>query len=647
VDFLWTKHIWLIPFWPALGALANGVLIPRRRKTLDLVSTVAIGSVAMSFLCAVFLTAELASLRIGNPAPVEYFRWIDAGDLRVPFALLFDPLSATMCLMVTGVGLLIHIYSRGYMADDPDPGRFFAYLNLFMAMMLLLLLADSFLLMFVGWEGVGLCSYLLIGFWHRKESANRAGLKAFLVNRVGDAGFLLAMMLIFVTFGSLRFDEVLSNAAIRQASPTVLFAITALLFVGATGKSAQLPLHIWLPDAMEGPTPVSALIHAATMVTAGVYVVVRCAALYSAEGAASALVAWVGVITALFASLIALAQTDIKRVLAYSTISQLGYMFLACGVGAYVAAILHVVTHAFFKACLFLGAGSVMHGTGGQTDIRKMGGLAKTMPRTTVAFWIACLSIAGIAPLAGFVSKDEILHHVFVSAYAPARALWALAIVTALLTAVYMFRLFALTFHGDEQAAKRGAHAHESPSVMTVPLLVLAALAIVGGLVLGLPYPQGLHLLNQFMRGWLIIGPHHGAEDAGGLGLTLALAAVALAVAVSGAVFAFRFFCGPYRRVEQLQRRLGFAHTLLSRKFYVDELYDIIIVGPAVGLSRLAAEVADVRGIDGIVHGMATVAYRAGEGLRRLQTSHARVYALAMLVGAVALVLYLARSVLF
>ena len=288
-----------------------------------------------------------------------------------------------------------------------------------------------------------------------------------------------------------------------------------------------------------------------------------------------------------------------------------------------------------------------MHGTGGQTDIRKMGGLAKTMPRTTVAFWIACLSIAGIAPLAGFVSKDEILHHVFVSTYAPARTLWTLAIITAFLTAVYMFRLFALTFHGDEQAMKRGAHAHESPSVMTIPLMMLAALAIVGGLALGLPYPPGLHLLNHFMRGWLIIGRHHGAEDTGGLGLALALAAIALAVAVSGAVLAFRFFRGPYRRVELLQRRLGFAYTLLSRKLYIDELYDIVIVGPAVGLSRLAADVTDTRGIDGIVHGAAAIAYRAGEGPRRLQTSHTRVYALAMLVGAVALVLYLARGMLF
>jgi len=648
VDFLWTKHVWLILLWPALGALANGLLIPAKRRTADLASVVGIGAVALSFCCAVFATLELVALNISDPQPVEYFTWISAGSLQVPFALLYDSLSATMCLMITGVGLLIHIYSRGYMAHDEHPGRFFAYLNLFMAMMLLLVLSDNFLLMFVGWEGVGLCSYLLIGFWHKRESASKAGLKAFLVNRVGDAGFLLAMMLIFVTFGSLRFGDVLSFSAIRavhENAPLIIFAITGLLFIGAVGKSAQIPLYVWLPDAMEGPTPVSALIHAATMVTAGVYMIVRCHFLYMQPSSAHVVVAWIGVITALVAGLMALAQRDIKRVLAYSTISQLGYMFLACGVGAYVAAVLHVVTHAFFKACLFLGAGSVMHGVNNETDIVKMGGLAKRMPRTHWTFLVACLSIAGIAPLAGFFSKDEILHHVFVSHSPHAKVWWGMAIGTAFLTAFYMFRLFALTFRGESRMSKKDEeHVHESPSVMTVPLVILAVLAIIGGMALAWPFGHGRHLLNAFMSPW-VGSPYEVAGEHGGEGEALMLMGVSFAIALAGVIAGWRFFSGPYRRVERVQRSLGLLYTWPANKFWVDEAYHGIIVGPLDHLAGWLGRVFDAKGVDGLVNGIGAAVAWIGEGVRRLQTGQVRAYALAVLVGAVAMVLYVLREI--
>ena len=649
MELNWADQLWLVPAWPALGALLIGVVLPQRARSLATSAAIAVGAVALAFVTSLIL---LAHLLVAPEWLFEraYTTWIQAGDLNIPVGLRLDPLSATMCTMVSGVGLLIHIYSKGYMAHDEAPARFFAYLNLFTAMMLLLVLANNFALMFVGWEGVGLCSYLLIGFWHQKESANKAGLKAFLVNRIGDCGFILGCLLIFVVFGSLTFSEVLSPDAIHAAPPAMLLAIALLLFVGATGKSAQIPLYVWLPDAMEGPTPVSALIHAATMVTAGVYMVVRCAPLYSAVPQASAVVAWIGVLTALLAGLIALGQRDIKRVLAYSTISQLGYMFLACGVGAYVAAIFHVVTHAFFKACLFLGAGSVMHGTGDRTDITQMGGLAAHMPRTSRTFWIACLSIAGIAPLAGFFSKDEILYETFISTLPTARILWVLAMLTAFLTAFYMFRLFGLTFHGASRMPKREAsHVHESPPVMTWPLIILAFLAMVGGFLLGWPYPHQCHLLGAFMADWRPPA-EHGAEGggaSGGLPLMVLLAALSFAVAVTGSGLAFWLFSGPYRRVQEFERRLGTAQTAFSRKFWVDELYGYTVVGPLQSLGNWLGHFVDVRIVDGLVNGVGGACQMLGEGVRRLHASRVRFYAFVMLGGAVLVVAYMLRDLMF
>ncbi|MFQ6672439.1 MAG: NADH-quinone oxidoreductase subunit L, partial [Candidatus Tectimicrobiota bacterium] len=482
------SYVWLIVLFPALGVIINGFFarwVGRRG-----VSWIGPGVVGLAFVVACKALLDLRALPVEARLVEEVlYTWIGSGRFVIEMALQIDPLSAVMMLVVSGVGFLIHVYSVGYMHDDPGYTRYFTYLNLFTLSMLLLVSANNFLLMFIGWEAVGLCSYLLIGFWFEKKSAADAGLKAFLVNRIGDFGFLIGLMLIFVTFGTLDYTEVFHAApttlALGGATATL---ITLLLFVGATGKSAQIPLYVWLPDAMEGPTPVSALIHAATMVTAGVYMVARSSALYVMAPFSLAVVATVGVATALFAATIGLVQNDIKRVLAYSTISQLGYMFAAAGVGAFGAAIFHLMTHAFFKALLFLGAGSVIHALNGEDDIQKMGALRPHMPVTYVTFLVASLAIAGVFPFAGFFSKDEILF----SAFARGNYLiWAVAVFTAFLTAFYMFRLHFLTFHGrsrvDREVAK---HLHESPRVMTLPLAALAVLSTIGGFI-GIPIVYG------------------------------------------------------------------------------------------------------------------------------------------------------------
>ncbi|HWP35224.1 MAG TPA: NADH-quinone oxidoreductase subunit L, partial [Thermodesulfobacteriota bacterium] len=480
--------LWLIPALPLAGFLVNGLLAGRLPK--GAVGVVACGSVGAAFVLALLALGDLLELPPGARAIEEVaFTWIAAGPFRADFGLLLDPLSATMVLVVTGVGFLIHVYSTAYMADEPGYGRYFAYLNLFTFAMLLLVLANNYLLLFVGWEGVGLCSYLLIGYWYERPAAARAGLKAFIVNRIGDVGFALGVMLVFALFGSLAYSEVLPRAADVLSHGTAL-AVALLLFVGAIGKSAQVPLYVWLPDAMEGPTPVSALIHAATMVTAGVYMVARSSPIYVLAPEAMAAVAVVGAVTALFAASIGLAQTDIKRVLAYSTVSQLGYMFLAAGVGAFAAAIFHLVTHAFFKALLFLGAGSVIHALGGEQDLRKMGGLRPQLPLTYATVLIGTLAIAGFPPLAGFFSKDAILAAAF-GAGPLGRALWAVGLVTAGLTAFYMFRLLFLAFHGRPRPSPEAlAHLHEAPAPMAVPLVALAVGSALAGF-LGVPHALG------------------------------------------------------------------------------------------------------------------------------------------------------------
>ncbi len=560
------------------------------------------------------------------------FSWIAVGHVQVAAGLRFDALSAVMMLIVTGVGFLIHVYSAGYMEHDEDSVRYFPYLNLFMLAMLILVLADI-LLFFVGWEGVGLCSYLLIGFWYEKNENADAGKKAFIVNRIGDAGFLLGVMLLFWSFGekgvwTLDFAEFRAHA--DALSPAVATAAALLLFVGATGKSAQIPLYVWLPDAMAGPTPVSALIHAATMVTAGVYMIARLNFLYVLSPTALHVVAAIGATTALFAATIGLVQNDIKKVLAYSTVSQLGYMFLAVGVGAFAAGIFHLMTHAFFKGLLFLGAGSVIHGMGGEQDIRKMGGLRAKMPITFWTFAVACCAIAGVPVFSGFFSKDEMLFQAFASDYGHP-VLWALGACGALLTAFYMFRLLFLTFFGECRADQHTAeHVHESPPAMTMPLVVLAVLSVVGGWV-GLPagWLWG-DRFGDFLAPALALPHAHGEHSAGlEYGLMAASVLVALAGILAG-VRVLRSIAGAPRSLVGAAR--GLYDTLLG-KYYVDELYDATVVRGTFALANALWRYVDVVVIDGLVNGVGGVVQAQSSLWRRLQTGNVQHYALIFLAG--------------
>ncbi|MFQ6110725.1 MAG: NADH-quinone oxidoreductase subunit L, partial [Nitrospinota bacterium] len=502
-------YVWLIPFFPALGVVINGLLGSRYIK--DRAHWVGVTSVALSL--AVTLVVAYQAIFHGLRGTNTLFTWVVAGDFRVEASFLIDPMSVIMLLVVAGVGFIVHVYSIGYMHGDPGYPRFFAELNLFMFSMLILVMADNYFLMFLGWEGVGLCSYLLIGFWYERKSAADAGKKAFIVNRIGDAGFLVGVFMIWTTFGSLNYKEVFGNVAGVEGA--AITAICLLLFTGAVGKSAQLPLFTWLPDAMEGPTPVSALIHAATMVTAGVYMVARSSALFIGSPTAMGVVAVVGALTAIFAASIGLAQNDIKRVLAYSTVSQLGYMFLATGVGAFAVGIFHLLTHAFFKGLLFLASGSVIHALSGEQDMRRMGALRPHLPRTAVTFYIGALAIAGIPPFAGFWSKDEILAHTFKSGH---YVLWVMGVVAALMTAFYMFRLIYMTFYGQDRVTEHAkAHLHESPGIMTWPLITLAILSVVGGIIPGFP-PEG-GWIHRFLSESIAGG--YGAEGGHAGGSTL------------------------------------------------------------------------------------------------------------------------------
>ena len=633
----------LIVLFPLAGFLLIG-LAGWKFRSERLIGVVGSGVVALSFALAAGVLLEMIALPVDARSwSVEWFPWIDsftgtAGSFGVSVAYQFDQLSILMTLIVTGVGFLIHVYSIGYVHGDPGYWRFFAYLNLFIFAMLNLVLANNFLLMFLGWEGVGLCSYLLIGFWYEKTFTGDAAKKAFIVNRIGDFGFLLGMFLIFRTFGSLEFSSVMSGASVMTAGSTVAFWIALLLFIGATGKSAQIPLFVWLPDAMAGPTPVSALIHAATMVTAGVYMVARCSPLYALAPDALMIVAVVGAVTAVFAATIGLVQNDIKKVLAYSTISQLGYMFLAMGVAAFSAGIFHVMTHAFFKALLFLGSGAVIHAMHDEQDIQKMGGLRKYLPVTWATFLIGAVAISGIPPLAGFFSKDEILWYAY-SSELGSPVLWLLGAVGALLTAFYMFRLVILTFEGKERFDHHHVHTHEAPKTMTVPLIALAVLSVVGGF-LGVPASLGgsnavehwLAPVFEPARRTLMLASHdvHAIE--------YILMAVSVVIASGGIFMAWRWYTQTPDAPAQWQQKFPKMYQLLFNKYYVDEVYDAVIVRPIQNSSeKVLWKFFDVRVIDGVVNGSGHVVEFTAGWLRRIQTGVAQSYAV-VFVGGIILV---------
>jgi NADH-quinone oxidoreductase subunit L len=639
--------IWLIPLVPLAGFLLNGLFGKNFSKSV--INTIACGTVAISFLLS--LNAFFGLLRLAPESrSFEYilFSWIPSGSFNADVGFLLDPLSAVMILVVTGVGFLIHVYSVGYMAHDEGYARFFTYMNLFMASMLILVLANNFVLMYVGWEGVGLCSYLLIGFWYEKRSAADAGKKAFIVNRIGDFGFALGIMLLFWTLGSVHFSTVFNLAPEQLAyGGGIVTAATLLLFLGAVGKSAQVPLYVWLPDAMEGPTPVSALIHAATMVTAGVYMVARCNVLYMMAPTTLLVVAIVGMFTAFYAATIGLFQNDIKRVLAYSTVSQLGYMFVACGVAAFGAGIFHLMTHAFFKALLFLGAGSVIHAMSGEQDMRRMGGLKSKLPVTYTTMLIATLAISGIPLFSGFFSKDEILWQAFSSPFG-SPLLWVVGLLTAGLTAFYMFRLIYLTFFGQRRYDDHVAlHLHESPKVMTVPLIILAVLSVIGGYV-GLPkallggawFEHFLHPV--FAKGAEIGKLAEGAGESHATEYALMFAAVAFVVVM---IFtAKRYYLDRAKDSEQFEHGFGGLYKLVYNKYYIDELYDKIIVNPLVRGSNLLWQKFDVLIIDGFFNGAAWLAGQWAISMRKLQTGMVRSYAFVFLGGAIFVIGYLILS---
>jgi NADH-quinone oxidoreductase subunit L len=674
----------LIPLLPFAGFVGNAAF--GRRLTKRASGALACATILLSF--AVSLAAVFRLLALDPESRLiqeRVFSWIASGAFRADFSLALDPLSAVMILVVTGIGSLIHVYSTAYMHEEPAPeyARYFSYLNLFAAFMLVLVLGSNFLVMFVGWEGVGLCSYLLIGFWFRKKSASDAGKKAFIVNRIGDFAFVLGVLLLWVEFGTVEFRQLAESVSAYGAEETfgTLSLITLLLFIGATGKSAQIPLYVWLPDAMEGPTPVSALIHAATMVTAGVYMIGRNAVLFGHAPETLAIVAAIGAATALIAGSIGLVQNDIKRVLAYSTVSQLGYMFLAMGVGAYAAGIFHLYTHAFFKALLFLGSGAVIHALAGEQDLRRMGGLKAHLPVTYWTFLIGALAIAGVPGLAGFFSKDEILFRTFAGGH---QLLWLVGILTSLLTATYMFRLVFLAFHGPSfdhpgpstqhlapgtqhpapgaqhppspgdvapgfGAASRSHgnahpahdHLHDAPPAMAIALIVLAVGSIVAGYI-GLPHALGgSNRLEQFLAPSLTMGHAEGEHAAADERLELSLMAVSTLVAAAGIGMAVFFFLRNRGAADRLAVRFSGIHRVLTNKYYVDEIYDAALVQPIRIISEEGLwKRVDVRVIDGAVNGVADIVGGMGELLRRLQTGSVRAYAASVFVGVVCILGY-------
>jgi NADH-quinone oxidoreductase subunit L len=613
------QDVWLIPALPLAAFLVNGLF--GRRFLRHATGAIATGAIAASAVMATLVFLEVLGGQ--ERTTVTLYRWIGVGDFTVNVSALVDPLSSVMLLVVTVVGTLIFIFANGYMAHDHGFARFFTWFSLFAFAMLILVMADNYLLMFVGWEGVGLCSYLLIGFWFDKPAPQHAANKAFWMNRIGDWGYTIGMVTTFLVFGSLTYTEVFAKVGIATQANLTLICIA--FFVGAAGKSAQLPLHSWLPDAMEGPTPVSALIHAATMVTAGVYLVARSTPLFVAAGPALQVVAVVGAITAIFAATIALVQFDIKRVMAYSTVSQLGYMFLALGVGAPVAAIFHLATHAFFKALLFLGSGSVIHGLGNEQDMRKMGGLRRKMPVTYWTMLVAGGALAALPPLAGFWSKDEILSGAFLSGQT---ALWAVGIVTAILTAFYVTRALWLTFHGEPRDLHLYEHAHESPAVMTLPLVALAIGSATLGLLVGFPPDQGF--IHSFLGPAVTV--EGAAERAVELSTLLGLAAVSVAAGIVGIVIGVAMYVRHRPDPAAVTRAAGPIYRLLVNKYYIDELYDHRIV-EALRAFFGVLWAFDVHVIDGLANGIGRLAAVGGGGARRLQTGVVGNYALTVVVG--------------
>jgi NADH-quinone oxidoreductase subunit L len=627
-------------FLPLAGFLVNG-LFGRKLKSESAVGIIGSATVGIGFLIAAATFFEMLSSPPDQRSHiVSLFNWITAGNLSVNVAYQVDQLSILMTLIVTGVGFLIHVYSIGYMHGDPGFWRFFSYLNLFIFAMLNLVLADNFLLLFLGWEGVGLCSYLLIGFWYDRKfeegTTGDAAKKAFIVNRIGDFGFLIGMFLIFTTFGSLNFTTVFANASMLSVGTPVIMWITLALFLGATGKSAQIPLFVWLPDAMAGPTPVSALIHAATMVTAGIYMVARCAVLYALSPVTMEVVAIVGACTALMAASIGLVQNDIKKVLAYSTVSQLGYMFLALGVGAFAAGLFHLLTHAFFKALLFLGSGAVIHAMHEEQDIRKMGGLRSHLPTTYKTFLVGTIAIAGIPPLAGFFSKDEILWKTFSHGYI---VLWLMVLIGAGLTAFYMFRLLSLTFDGEKRWDS-GKHPHEAPPTMTVPLVILAVLSAIGGFA-GIPASLGggnaiehwLDPIFEQANEKMVLGAHDAQL------LEYVLMALSVGVAVVGIYLARAWYLKKSVVPDRLSTRFATLYKLLLNKYFVDEAYDTAVITPTVkGSEKLLWRVVDIGMIDWCVNTLASAVGFISKTVRVVQTGVAQSYVFVFIAGVVAIV---------
>lgn len=621
------KLIGLVPLFPLIGFLINGFFGKKIGKSVS--GIIASVSILASFILSVLIFVELSGSAEKSHI-VNLFSWINSGNLKIPFEFLVDPLSSLFLLIITGIGFLIHIYSIGYMSHDEGFARFFTYLNLFVFFMLLLVLGSNYLIMFVGWEGVGLCSYLLIGFWFKNNAYNNAARKAFVMNRIGDLGFLLGIILVFITFGSISYNEVFLKAG--TASTGVITTIALLLFVGAMGKSAQIPLYTWLPDAMAGPTPVSALIHAATMVTAGIYMIVRSNVFYSISEVASETVAIVGVVTALFAATIGLFQNDIKKILAYSTVSQLGLMFLALGVGAYSSAVFHVTTHAFFKALLFLGAGSVIHAMGGEQDIRKMGGLSGKIKITFITMLMGTIAISGLPPFSGFFSKDEILAHT----YEHSPLLWMFGMIASMLTAFYMFRLLFLTFFGKFRGThEQEHHLHESPSSMTFPLIVLAILSVVGGL-LGLP--EFWHMPNWMSNNLetIIVRKNPSTLNHETEWMLMGIAVLAAAVTIYLAYIIYR-----QKKTIPLKEgdKMPGLQTVIYNKYYVDEFYDAVIRKPLDVLSVAFHKFFDIQIIDGLVNGVGSTVKTLGSGIRLLQQGNIGFYIISMVIGIVFIIL--------
>lgn len=625
-------NLYLILLLPLVGFLVNALIGKQLSKTVS--GIIGSATVFASFaLSTIFFIGFLNGSQ--QKIDADVFDWIAFADLKITFGLLLDQLSVMWLMVITGVGFLIHVYSIGYMHDDEKFNVFFSYLNLFVFFMLILVLGNNFLVTFIGWEGVGLCSYLLIGFWFKNQDYNNAAKKAFVMNRIGDLGFLLGMFLLLYNFKSLHFGTLQAALASMHVSHGLLIAITMLLFVGAMGKSAQLPLYTWLPDAMAGPTPVSALIHAATMVTAGIYMIVRANFIYIHAPETMQFIAIIGAGTALFAATIGVFQNDIKKVLAYSTVSQLGLIFMALGVGAFSSGVFHVVTHAFFKACLFLGSGSVIHALGGEQDIRKMGGLKKWMPVTFWTFLISSLAISGIFPFSGFFSKDEML----AAAFEHNKVIWAVGSFASFLTAFYMFRLVFLTFTGEFRGTEEQRHhLHESPATITFPLIVLALLATVAG-AMGLPEFLGFH---HWLKGFLssvIVPATHGAEEHLSHSVELGLMGLAFTLAVVAIVIAYVLYVSRKSLPVEEGKESGLA-KVVYKKYYVDEIYDMLVVKPIGMLSELGYNLVDRVVIDGIVNRTGKLSLAVGAQVRKLQSGYIGFYLLAMVLSMAAIFTY-------